>query len=159
MGIITLNNATTAAPPPRLHFRQKPPTSTYRLLDLFESDLFSRSQRWKRDTSESCKECHWQVLVWSHPGEIPHSCRPKQRRRPRQRECFVLQTEPVLDYGRLTGHFETSCHLLEEQQTKLSEAGAGQRSQGRKDCAWPRPGQVPVEFPQALCHNSPYSIS
>lgn len=118
MGIITLNNATTAGPP-RLHFRREPPTSTYRLLDLFQSNLFSRSQRWKRDTSESCKECHWQVLVWSHLGEIPPGCRPKQRRRPHQCECFVLQTEPVLDYGRLTEHFETSCQLLEEQQTKL----------------------------------------
>lgn len=133
MGIITLNNATTAGPP-RLHFRREPPTSTYRLLDLFQSDLFSRSQRWKRDTSESCKECHWQVLVWSHLGEIPHSCRPKQRWRPHQCECFVLQTEPVLDYGRLTRHFETSCQLLEEQQTKLRKAGAGLRGQDRKDC-------------------------
>lgn len=61
------NNRSSAAPS-FFAVNLQPPLN--RLWDLFESDLFSGSQRLERDTSESCKECHWQVLVWSHLGEL-----------------------------------------------------------------------------------------
>lgn len=81
-------------------------------------------------------------------GLTPHSCAGQNDGDARvSASASRCRRSPVSDYGRLTGHFEASCHLLEGQQTKLSEAGAGQRSQGRKDCAWPPPAQVPVGFP------------
>lgn len=73
MEIITHNNTTSL---PFLLSSTSHPNLSSSEWRLFWSDLSSRSQWVERDTSESRKECNWQVLVWSsHPvcQRIPHS--------------------------------------------------------------------------------------